>query len=83
MCFINISFLSQVLVPVYIPDSLTATESDHVIIGISIDQNQDLNNAEFRNDLANKLVTLYLDAKGRKNARRKRRSGSTSATVCN
>ena len=82
MCFVNISFLSQALVPVYIPDSLTATETDHVIIGIHIDQNQDLNNAEFRNDLANKLVTLYVDAKGRKNARRKR-SGSTSATVCN
>ena len=69
------------LVPVYIPDSLANSETDHVIIGISVLENQDLTNSSFRSDLANKLVALYVEAKGRKTSRRKRRSGSTSATV--
>ena len=69
------------LVPVYIPDSLANSETDQVIIGISVGENQDLTNSSFRSDLANKLVALYVEAKGRKTSRRKRRSGSTSATV--
>lgn len=76
-------FLSQVLVPVYVPDSLTSSESDHVIIGISVNQNQDLKNALFRSDVASKLATLYVEGKGRKSSRRKRSSGSVSATVSN
>ncbi|KAL9955884.1 hypothetical protein ACROYT_G037281 [Oculina patagonica] len=71
----------QVLVQVYIPDSLTATEADYVIIGMSVPENQDLTSTSFRSDLANKLVTLYQTAKGKKNSRRKRRSRSTSATI--
>ena len=69
------------LVPVYIPDSLANSETDHMIIGISVGENQDLTNSSFRSDLANKLVALYVEAKGRQTSRRKRRSGSTSATV--
>lgn len=75
------NLFSQVLVGIYIPDSLSATEYDHVIIGIHVNQNQDLQDTAFTNELANKLGALYVEAKGRKNARRKRRSGSTSATV--
>ena len=71
----------KVLVPVYIPDSLANSETDHVIIGISVGENQDLTNSSFRSDLASKLVALYVEAKGRKTWRRKRKSGSTSATV--
>ena len=69
------------LVQVYIPDSLTATEADYVIIGMSVPENQDLTSASFRSDLGNKLETLYQEAKGKANSRRKRRSGSTSVTV--
>lgn len=69
------------MVQVYIPDSLTATEADYVIIGISVPENQDVTNASFRSDLADKLVKLYQKAKGQKNSRRKKRSGSTSVTV--
>lgn len=71
----------QVLVPVYIPDSLTASESDHVVIGISIVESQDLQDASFRTVLANKLTLLYEEARGRRSTRRKRRSGSTSVTI--
>lgn len=65
----------------YIPDSLTATEADYVIIGVSVSENQVLTNASFRTDLASKLITVYQNAKGKINSRRKKRSGSTSATV--
>lgn len=71
----------QVLVQVYIPDSLTASEADYVIIGISVPENQDLTNAAFRSDLADKLVKLYQKAKGQTNSRRKKRSGSTIVTI--
>lgn len=72
----------QALVPVYIPDSLAASESDHVIIGLSVNQNQDLKNSSFRSGLANKLVTLYVEGKARKSSQRKRRRrSSTSATI--
>lgn len=72
---------SQVLVQVYIPDSLTATEADHVIIGVSVSESVDLTSASFRSDLASKLATVYQNAKGKISSRRKKRSGSTSATV--
>ena len=66
---------------VYIPDSLTASEADYVIIGINVPKNQDVTNATFRSDLADKLVKLYQKAKGQTNSRRKKRSGITSVTV--
>lgn len=78
---IFVSLFWQVLVQVYIPDSLTASEADYVIIGISVPENQDLTNAAFRSDLADKLVKLYQKAKGQTNSRRKKRSGSTIVTV--
>ena len=69
------------MVQVYIPDSLTATEADYVIIGVSVAESVDLADASFRSDLASKLATVYQNGKGKINSRRKRRSGSTSATV--
>lgn len=63
----------------YIPDSLTASEADYVIIGISVPESLDITDDVFRSDLADKLVKLYQKAKGQK--RRKKRSGSTSVTV--
>ncbi|XP_067042708.1 serine-rich adhesin for platelets-like isoform X2 [Acropora muricata] len=68
----------QALSQVYIPESLGATESDHVIIGLNIDVSQDLKDASFRGELANKLAALYVEAKGRTTARRRKRSGSSS-----
>ena len=65
----------------YIPDSLTASEADYVIIGISVPESVDITDDMFRSDLADKLVKLYQKAKGQKNSRRKKRSGSTSVTV--
>lgn len=68
----------QVLSQVYIPESLGATESDHVIIGLNVDVSQDLKDASFRGEVANKLAALYVEAKGRTTARRRKRSGSSS-----
>ena len=66
----------------YIPGRITPSKSDYVTIIMHVDNNQDLEDASFREALSQRLVKVYQAGKNKVSSRRKRReSGSISATV--